>query len=105
MKITYDLIREAVREAIKEIGTMDAADYYGPQDEEDNVLDLLDDLKLNYVRAGKRKLAKAIATASMAIENGNLDVADQVLVFIFKTGGKNRAVYHAIAYIRELMGK
>lgn len=105
MKITKEDIKEIVTEAITELGMMDASDAYGPQDEMENVLDLLYSLEHKYADMGKLKHAVAVEKAQKAIRRGDLEVADQILVFMFKTGGRNRAVYHAIAYVRELLGK
>lgn len=120
MKITKEEIKNIIYEAIRDldfrkfddpngkegtIGTMDTAQAFGTQDEMENVLDLLYSLEVKYANNNKLKHAVLIEKASRAIRRGDLALADKLLVFMFKTGGRNRAVYHAISYVREKMGK
>jgi len=106
MKLTVYDLKDVIREAIKEqLGSLDTADYYGPQDDVENVLELLDGLKLSAVRRGDRESARVIADAGHLLEKGDLKGAEQMLIQMFNKGGRDRAVYHAIAYIRDTLGK
>lgn len=124
MKITKKMVKEAVKKSIREainrnldfrqlhdpdgkqgtIGTMDTAQGFGPQDEMENVLDLLYTLEHKYAEANQIKLAVALEKAQKAIRVGELELADKILVPIFEEGGEHRAVYHAIAYVRDKLG-
>lgn len=85
------------------LGVLDTADYYGPQDNLNNVLHLLGDFKI--LKQGDQEMCRKIGKVIVAIEQGKLKLADDLLVPIFNSGGQNRAVYHAIAYAREKLGR
>lgn len=84
------------------VGIMDVADYYGPLNVLENILNFLDRMAIRYIDKKQPEMAEQLQKAGDAIEEGNLPLADALLVSIFKEDGTARGVYYAIAYVRDL---
>ena len=118
MKITLKELKEAIVEVVKSIdfrqyhdpegkqsylGSADWSDIHGPLDDLDNILHFLDKRAQSRTEAGDRTMARKMIAAGDAIEQGNLKLAEKLLMAIYNTGGENESVYHAIAYVRDEM--